>query len=116
MPSPLFEVHGNTLKLLRNPEITEIESVKQALCALVDESQEGGEGVLDMSVLSGASSTTVGMTVAVHLRFAEAGRRLRIKLNSSLLRLFELTMLTDTLSLELPGNEAAAADGRTGGN
>jgi hypothetical protein len=95
----------------------EIEQVKNALYALAGEElpegaeEDGSDGVLDMSALPGVSSTTVGMTVAVHLRFAEAGRRLRIRLNPKLLKLFELTMLTDTLLLEMVGKGEDEAKG-----
>jgi hypothetical protein len=111
MTQPLFKVEGRTLKLHRNPEPLEIEQIKNALYAMAGEpleegaEEDGSDGILDMSQLPGVSSTTVGMTVAVHLRFAEAGRRLRIRLNPKLLKLFELTMLTDTLSLEMVGKE-----------
>jgi hypothetical protein len=113
MTEPLFKVAGRTLTLYRNPELSEMEQVKQALYEMAGEGiaegdeENGSDGVLDMTALPGASSTTVGMTVAVHLRFAEAGRRLRIRLNPKLLKLFELTMLTDTLSLEMQGKEEA---------
>jgi hypothetical protein len=113
MAEPLFKVDGRTLTLHRNPELSEIEQVKQALYTIAGEeiaegdAETGSDGVLDMTALHGASSTTVGMTVAVHLRFAEAGRRLRIRLNPKLLKLFELTMLTDTLMLEMQGKEDA---------
>jgi len=124
MSEPLFKVEGRTLTLHRNPEVSEMEQVKQALYAMAGEAmaegdeENGSDGVLDMTALHGASSTTVGMTVAVHLRFAEAGKRLRIRLNPKLLKLFELTMLTDTLSLEMQGREEAdgkeAAKGKKG--
>ena len=113
MTEPLFKVAGRTLTLYRNPELSEMEQVKQALYEMAGEGiaegdeENGSDGVLDMTALPGASSTTVGMTVAVHLRFAEAGKRLRIRLNPKLLKLFELTMLTDTLSLEMQGKEEA---------
>ena len=77
--------------------------------------ETGSDGVLDMSALHGASSTTVGLTVAVHLRFAEAGKRLRIRLNPKLLKLFELTMLTDTLSLEMLGEGEDPRNDESGG-
>lgn len=114
MTQALFDVEGRTLTLHRNPDHSEINQVKAALYELAgedpqegagDSGDDGSDGVLDMSELPGVSSTTVGMTVAVHLRFAEAGRRLRIRLNPKLLKLFELTMLTDTLSLEMVGKD-----------
>jgi anti-anti-sigma regulatory factor len=105
MALPLFKVEGETLALYRNPETSELDQVKQALYDLAGASQSQG-AALDMSALNGISSTTVGMTVAVHLRFAEAGKKLRIRLNPKLLKLFELTMLTDTLSLEMVGKDA----------
>jgi hypothetical protein len=121
MTEPLFKVAGRTLTLYRNPELSEMEQVKQALYEMAGEGiaegdeEDGSDGVLDMTALHGASSTTVGMTVAVHLRFAEAGRRLRIRLNPKLLKLFELTMLTDTLSLEMQGKEEADGKGAAKG-
>ena len=111
MTEALFKVEGGTLTLHRNPEPAEINQVKVALYELAGAEDGASEGVLDMSELPGVSSTTVGMTVAVHLRFAEAGKRLRIRLNPRLLKLFELTMLTDTLSLEMVGEDGDGADG-----
>ncbi len=111
MTEALFKVEGGTLTLHRNPEPAEINQVKAALYEMAGAGDGASEGVLDMSELPGVSSTTVGMTVAVHLRFAEAGKRLRIRLNPRLLKLFELTMLTDTLSLEMVGEDGDGADG-----
>jgi hypothetical protein len=61
--------------------------------------------------MAGISSTTVGMVVALHLRASEADRKLRIRLNPRLLKLFELTMLTDTLSLEMVGKDEDEVEG-----
>lgn len=104
MAARLFKVQGDTLTLYRDPEPTEMNGVKEALYALVG---EGPGGTLDMSPMQGVSSTTVGLVVAVHLRSAEAGRKFRIRINEKLLQLFELTMLTDTLSLEMVGKDVA---------
>jgi anti-anti-sigma regulatory factor len=106
MSQSLFKVENQTLTLYRNPDPIENEQVKQALYAMAGEG--GDDATLDMSALPGISSTTVGMTVAVHLRFSEAGKHLRIRLNPKLLKLFELTMLTDTLSLEMVGPDGDA--------
>jgi len=114
MALPLFKVEGDTLVLYRNPEMPEFEQVKQALYTLAGESQSQG-AALDMSALNGISSTTVGMTVAVHLRAAEAGKSLRIRINEKLLKLFELTMLTDTLSLEMVGPDEEKESGPKAG-
>jgi anti-anti-sigma regulatory factor len=108
MPDKLFKVVGDTLTLFRDPEPTEIEKVKLAMYDLFGEI--AGEGVtLDLSPMPGITSTTVGMVVALHLRASEAGRKLRIRLNPKLLKLFELTMLTDTLSLEMVGEDEATS-------
>jgi anti-anti-sigma regulatory factor len=114
MAQTLLKVGGQTLTLFRNPEVTEIEKVKNALYELAGAAGAGDapqDAVLDLSVLPGVSSTTVGMTVAAHLRFAEAGKRLRVRLNPQLLKLFELTMLTGTLTLEMVGKEGEEPKG-----
>ena len=113
MPQPLFKVRDDILTLYRDPEPLEMSQVKEALYALIGEASEGG-GTLDMSLMTNVSSITVGLVVAVHLRAAEAGKSLRIRINEKLLKLFELTMLTDTLSLEMVGKDDEEEKGKSG--
>jgi hypothetical protein len=109
MSQDLFTVRERALLLHRNPDPQEIDGLKIALermaVAPARDGSAAADGLLDMSELHGVSSTMVGLTVAAHLLFAEAGARLRVRLNPKLLKLFELTMLTDTLSLEMAGEE-----------
>jgi anti-anti-sigma regulatory factor len=99
MSTDLFTVGGGKVSLSRNPELTELEEVKIALLAQVKDSESGA--VLDMTGMDSISSTTIGMAVAVHLRAAEAGRTVTIRIREDQKRLFELTMLTGTLSLDV---------------
>jgi anti-anti-sigma regulatory factor len=105
MKDSLFTVQDGVLALSRNPELTEIDRVKAALLNEID-TNEGG-GTLDMTSISALSSTTIGMVVAVHLRAEEAGRQLKTRIRQDQLRLFELTMLTETLTLEVAGQAAS---------
>jgi anti-anti-sigma regulatory factor len=94
------------MKLLRPPELTEVEQVKAALLQLL--AAGNGQALLDMTSLEKISSATIGMAVAVHLRAAESGGRLVIRIRADQKRLFELTMLMDTLNLEfVPGSGTA---------
>ncbi len=99
MGTDLYSVDGGKLNLSRNPELTELEGVKIALLEQVRRNQPGA--VLDMTGMDSVSSTTIGMAVAVHLRAVEAGSTLTIRIREDQKRLFELTMLTGTLSLEV---------------
>ncbi len=110
MSQDLFKVTGAALLLKRNPELTELGQVKASLLDLVEQSPEGAG--LDLTAVSGISSTTVGMAVAAHLRAVESGRKLTIAIKQAQKRLFDLTMLTKTLSLEVvdapPGGGSGA--------
>ncbi len=99
MNQDIFDVTGAVLRLKRNPELGDIEKVKISLVELIDNNPEGAR--LDLTAVSGISSTTVGMAVAVHLRAVEVGSKLTIAITSGQKRLFDLTMLTKTLSLEV---------------
>ena len=99
MSQDLFQVAGAALLLKRNPALTELTQVKASLLDLVEKNPEGAR--LDLTAVGGISSTTVGMAVAVHLRAAEAGSKLAIAITRGQKRLFDLTMLTKTLSLEV---------------
>jgi hypothetical protein len=101
MAQGLFSVKGSILRLERNPELTDIELLKVELFRLVRESPEGA--TLDMTPMTGINSLTVGMAVAVHLRAVEAGRKLKVRIRREQKRIFEITMLTNTLSLEVAG-------------
>jgi hypothetical protein len=101
MEEELFAAKGNVLQLRRNPSLTEIDSVKGALLKILREDDFGAE--MDMTAMSGISSMTVGMAVAVHLRAVEAGRKLTVRIRPDQKRLFELTMLSNTLNLEVAG-------------
>ena len=95
----LFETEGSTVKLKRNPDVNEINQVKAALVEIMN---SGADTVmLDMTSTGNLNSTTVGMAVAVHLRAVEADKKLTVRINKAQRRLFELTMLTNTLSLEV---------------
>jgi anti-anti-sigma regulatory factor len=107
MSDEAFDTEGNTLRLKRNPELTEMEGARAALLGLLRDSESGA--VLDMTATPSISSTTVGMAVAAHLRAAEAGRGLKVRIRKDQLRLFELTMLTKTLDLEVT-EKAGGAD------
>lgn len=114
MASKLFKSEGDTLTLYRDPELGELDKVKAAVYEIFG--QTAGQTVtLDLSPMAGISSMTVGMVVALHLRASEADRQLRIRLNPKLLKLFELTMLTDTLSIEMPGKDEDATGAAGGG-
>jgi anti-anti-sigma regulatory factor len=114
MPGKLFKTEGDTLTLYRDPELIEIEKVKAAMYEIFGQTPDRTV-TLDLSPMPGISSTTVGMVVALHLRASEADRKLRIRLNPRLLKLFELTMLTDTLSLEMIGKDEDEEAGKSGG-
>ncbi len=99
MNQDIFDITGAALCLKRNPELGDIEKVKASLVDLIDNNPEGAR--LDLTAVSGISSTTVGMAVAVHLRAVEVGSKLTIAITPGQKRLFDLTMLTKTLSLEV---------------
>ena len=101
MEEELFAAKGNVLQLRRNPSLGEIDTVKGELLKLLRADEDGAE--LDMSGMSGISSMTVGMAVAVHLRAVEAGRKLTVRIRREQKRLFDLTMLSNTLNLEVAG-------------
>jgi len=105
MSSDLYTTGSGSLELRRNPELTELDGVKAALLEQLQENEPGA--TLDMTGMPAISSTTIGMAVAVHLRAVEAGRTLTVRIREDQKRLFELTMLTNTLTLEV------AADNRT---
>jgi anti-anti-sigma regulatory factor len=104
MESELFTAGDGALKLSRNPELTEINRVKAEMVRML---KEGAEGVrLDLTGVENITSTTVGMAVAVHLHAVEAGRTLTVAIREGQKRLFDLTMLTQTLSLEVANRPA----------
>ncbi len=102
MNEDLFTIDAGKLELKRNPELTELQSVKVALLEQLKDSESGA--ALDMTQMDAVSSTTIGMAVAVHLHAVEAGRQLTVRIREDQKRLFELTMLTDTLSLDVVAN------------
>ncbi|MHC4916397.1 MAG: STAS domain-containing protein [Planctomycetota bacterium] len=99
MQNDLFTVAEGSLKLRRNPDLTEINGVKAEMVRLLEADSEGAE--LDLTQIEGITSTTVGMTVAVHLRAAESGRKLTVTIREQQKRLFDLTMLTNTLCIKV---------------
>jgi hypothetical protein len=101
MSEDLFTTSESSLQLKRNPELTELEKVKVSLMEVLKNHESGA--TLDMTPMAAISSTTVGMAVAVHLRAVEAGRELTVRIRDDQKRLFELTMLTNTLKLEVAG-------------
>lgn len=94
-----IEVAENRLTLHRDLGTKDIAAFRRVSREFLEAGHK--DLVIDLSPLSIVSSTTVGMIVATHLRAAERGLHLTIRVGEKALSLFELMRLTDHLSIEV---------------